>query len=341
MVVLSASELRRRVGALFCALDVPEGVAARVADSLVESNLVGHDSHGIIRVPSYVRAIREGRLKPRGEIRVVRESASTALLDCGRAFGQVAAKQGMETAMAKARQHDIAIVALQRCQHIGRLGEYVVMAAEQGFVGLVLCNGSSPGGTVVPFGGIGRAIGTDPIAWGIPSAGKPVFADFATSAAAHGKVQVAMDEGHDVPEGWLLDKDGRPTRNPRDLFEGGMMLPFGGHKGYALGVVVELLGGGLSGSGVSLQPGYQWSQGTVLIAINVEAFQPLDEFRQMVADFAAKIKLTPRAVGCKEILMPGEPEWQCKAKRERFGIPVPEKTWDRLVEVADSLGTQF
>ena len=278
-MVKFAPELRRRVCDIFCAIGAAQSVSERVADSLVESNLMGHDSHGIIRVPFYVRAIRDGRLKPGGEIRIARQSASTAVLDCDWAFGQVAAKQGIELAMAKARQHDIAMVTLYRCQHIGRLGEYVAMAAEQGFVGLVLCNGSGPGGTVAPFGGIGRAIGTDPIAWGVPSTGKPVFADFATSAVAHGKVQVAHDKGLDIPLGWILDKDGQPTQNPQDLFEGGMMLPFGGHKGYALGVIVELLGGGLSGAGVSLQPDYQWSQGTVMMAINVEAFQPLDAFR--------------------------------------------------------------
>jgi uncharacterized oxidoreductase len=341
MIVVFAPELRRRVSDIFCAVGASRTVSARVADSLVESNLVGHDSHGVIRVPTYVRAIQEGRLNPNGEIQIARESASTTVLDCDRAFGQVAAKQGIELAVTKARQHDIAMVTLYRCQHIGRLGEYVVMAAEQGFVGLVLCNGSGPGGTVAPFGGIGRAIGTDPIAWGIPSTGRPVFSDFATSAVAHGKVQVAMDEGHDIPLGWILDKEGRATQNPKDLFDGGMMLPFGGHKGYALGVIVELLGGGLSGAGVSLQPGYQPSQGTVMVAINVEAFQPLDAFRRMVADFAERIKLTPRADGCQEILMPGEPEWQCKEKRERQGIEVPDKTWTRLAETAESLGVQW
>jgi len=170
----------------------------------------------------------------------------------------------MEMAISKARQTDIAMVALQRCGHTGRLGEYVVTAAEQGFMGMIFCSGAPPGGIVAPYGGIGRALGANPIAWGIPGGsrgrsanGRPIFLDYATSVCAQGKIQVAADKDEEIPEGWLLDKDGRPTRNPCDQFEGGVMSPFGGHKGYALGVMIGLLGGGLSGVGVPLQPGYQ------------------------------------------------------------------------------------
>jgi LDH2 family malate/lactate/ureidoglycolate dehydrogenase len=339
MVVISAPDLRQRVYEIFGALDSPQPVSQRVAHSLVESNLVGHDSHGVIRVPAYARAIRAGTLNPKGEICVVRESASTALLDCGYTFGQVAAAQGMELAVAKARQCDIAMVVLQHCGHTGRLGEYPVMAAERGFMGMVFCHGAPPGGLVAPFGGIGRALGANPIAWGVPGGdGKPVFLDYATSVVAQGKIQVAADKGEEIPEGWLLDVEGRPTRDPHDQFSGGVMLPFGGHKGYALGVLIELLGGGLSGVGVPLQPGYRWDQGTVLVAVNIEAFQPLDAFRELVADFGRRLKATPRAAGCAEILLPGEPEWRCKAERERTGIPLPEKTWERIRETAASLG---
>jgi uncharacterized oxidoreductase len=339
MVIVSASDLRRKVYEIFNAADCPEPVSQRVADSLVESNLTGHDSHGVIRVPWYVRATRSGRVDPRGEIRTLRETASTALLDCGQLFGQVAAARGMELAIAKAREHDIAMVVLWHCAHTGRLGEYVVMAAEQGFMGLMTCNGLSQGGLAAPFGGIGRALGANPIAWSVPGGnGRPIFLDYATTACAQGKIQVAADKEQELPEGWLLDKNGQPTRNPRDQFDGGVMLPFGGHKGYALSVIVELLSGGLSGSGPALSPDYQSDQGTVLIAVNVEAFQPVDEFRQMAADFASGIKATPRAPDCDEILLPGEPEWQCKAQRERDGIPLPEKTWERIGETAASLG---
>jgi uncharacterized oxidoreductase len=234
------------------------------------------------------------------------------------------------------------MIVLQHCEHTGRIGEYVVQAAEQEMMGLVFCNGSVPGGLVAPFGGTGRALGANPIAWGIPrDGGPPIFMDFATSVAAQGKLQVAADKGEEIPAGWLLDKDGHPTRDPRDQFEGGVLLPFGGHKGYALGVMIELLGGGLSGAGFPLLPGYKWDQGTVLVAVNIEAFQPLEHFKRMVAEFSERLKATPRAPGCEEILLPGEPEWRCKASREREGIPLPENTWARIRETAGSLGLDW
>lgn len=185
-----------------------------------------------------------------------------------------------------------------------------------------------------------RALGANPLAWGIPggTGSKPIFFDWATAAASHGKISVAADKGQRIPPGWLLDKEGRPTQDPNDVFADGVMLPFGEHKGYALSVMVELLGGGLSGVGFPLTPGYTWDQGSVLIALNIEAFQPLAEFRQAVADFAQRLKATPRAPGCEEILLPGEPEWRCMEERERSGISLPEVTWHRLDETSRSLG---
>jgi uncharacterized oxidoreductase len=313
-----------------------------VAESLVEANLTGHDSHGVIRVPYYVQAVQAGRIQPHGKVHVVRETATTAVLDCGHNFGQVGAERAVEVAAAKAGAHDVSVVVLERCGHVGRLGEYVVMLAEQGLMGLMVCNGLGHGGSVAPYGGVGRALGTNPIAWGVPSVnGRPIFMDYATSACAQGKIQVAADEGKELPEGWLLDKNGQPTRNPRDQFDGGVMLPFGKHKGYALGVMVELLAGGLSGAGPVLMPDHLRCQGTMLWALNIEAFQPLDAFQDMTAGFARALKGTPRAEGCDEILLPGEPEWRSKATRERAGIPMPQKTWDRLAETATSLGVAW
>jgi uncharacterized oxidoreductase len=343
--LVSASELRGRVEGIFRALGAGQGVAEQVARSLVESNLTGHDSHGVIRVPWYVRASLERTVHPDAEIRVVKESASTALLDCGFGLGQAAATRGIEMAIDKARQHDIGMVVLQHCGHIGRLGEYVVTAAEQGMMGMVYCNGSRPNGLVAPYGGIATALGANPIAWGIPGAGegdeiadRPVFLDYATSVCAQGKIAVARDEGKAIPEGWLLDKNGQPTTDPNDQFDGGVMLPFGKHKGYCMATLIELACAGIAGIGFPLQPGYRWDQGTLLTAVNIEAFQPLDEFRAKVAEFRRRVKETPRAPDCDEILMPGEPEWRSKARRERDGIPLPENTWARIGEAAASVG---
>jgi uncharacterized oxidoreductase len=338
VIVIPAYELTEKTAALFVAADCPEPVAQRVAESLVGNNLAGHDSHGVMMAPHYVRRVLSGDVNPRGEVRVVRESASTALLDCGFQFGQVAALEGLELALAKATAHDVGMVALRNCAHVGRLGEYVTLAAERGYVGLMICNGPSPRGAVTPYGGRGRVLGTNPIAWGIPAGEEPILVDFATSGCAWGKIGVAMAKGEPIPDGLLLDKHGEPTCDPNAMSDGGVMLPFGAHKGYGLGIVAEMLGGGLSGVGPVFWREEGFNQGTFLMTLNVEAFGPLDKFRAMADGLAQKLKATERLPDCDEILVPGEPERRSREERSRSGIPVPEKTWERFVETAASLG---
>jgi uncharacterized oxidoreductase len=310
-----------------------------VAASLTEANLTGHDSHGVIRVPAYVRAIHEGRIDPHGEISVVGEDANTLVLDCAHNFGQLAAARAVSLALAKLERVPVVVVALRRSGHVGRLGEYVAMVAAQGHMGLMVCHGTAQGGIVAPHGGVGRALGSNPIAWALPGPGaEPIVLDYATSVCAQGKIQVAADKGEPLPAGWLLDRHGTPTRDARAQANGGVMLPFAGHKGYALSVIIELLAGALSGAGPALLPGYERQQGVVLIAMRLERFCSLESFRRMVSDFRREIKSTPRAADCDEILLPGEPEWRCKASRERDGIPLPQRTWDRLADVAAALG---
>jgi uncharacterized oxidoreductase len=338
MVTVFAEDLKRDVRAILDAAGCPEVVSTRVADSLVESNLVGHDSHGVMRVPFYLDAIRAGTLHPDGRIEIVGETPATTLLDCGWNFGQVAAAQGMEMAIQKASALGIGMTVLRHCDHTGRIGEYVVTAAQQDMMGLVFCNGSIPGGLVAPFGGVERALGANPLAWSIPAGANPIFLDFATAAVAHGKLEVAADKGELVAEGLIVDKHGNPTRDPHAEIDGGAILPFGGHKGYALGVMIELVGGGLSGVGFPLVPGYRWDQGTVLMAVNIAVFQPMSSFEAMIQEFRERIKAVRRAPGVQEILLPGELEWKTKAQREREGIPIPEATWQRIREYADAFG---
>jgi LDH2 family malate/lactate/ureidoglycolate dehydrogenase len=341
VIVISAPELIEKTTALFSAADCPQPVAQRVAESLIGNNLAGHDSHGVMMAPHYVRRVLDGGVNPRGEVRIVRESASTALLDCGFQFGQVAALEGLELALSKAAAHDVGIVSLRNCAHVGRLGEYVTLAAERGYVGLMICNGPSPRGAVAPYGGRGRVLGTNPIAWGIPTGAQPIVVDFATSGCAWGKIGVAMAKGVPVPEGLLLDKHGQPSCDPNVMVDGGALLPFGAHKGYGLGVVVEMLGGGLSGVGPVFWREDGHNQGTFLMALNVEAFGPLDEFRAMADGLSQKLKATERLPECDEILVPGEPERRSHAERSRTGIPVPEKTWEQFLEIAASLGVTW
>jgi len=342
MITLPAPQLRQHVENIFRAAGAPEGVARQIAHALVESNLVGHDSHGVLRIPEYIERILAGTLALDGKIEIVRETSATALIDCRWNLGQVALPQGMDLAINKARSTGIGMVVLGHCDHTGRVGEYVVSAAEQGMIGQLTCNGSLPGGIVAPFGGTRRALGANPMAWAVPMAdGPPIFFDFATSIVAHGKLQVAADKGELVPAGWILDKHGNPTRDPWQQFDDGAILPFGGHKGYALSVMIELLSGGLSGAGFPLLPGYRWDQGTVLVAIDIAAFQPLDEFKQQVAEFVKKLKTIPPAAGVTEILLPGEVEWRSRTARLRAGIPLPEVTWERIKAAGAHVGVKI
>ena len=342
MPVIPAQALTDFSERLLAAAGTPAASARRVAETLVESNLVGHDSHGVLRLPQYVQAIRAGTLNPAGALTVVRETLATALVDCGWTFGHLACPQAMQLALDKAAECGIGTVVLRHCDHTGRIGAYAVLAAQQGYIGQMICNGSDPGGLVAPYGGAARALGANPLAWAIPNGTpQPVFLDYATSIVAHGKLQVAADKGQMVPEGWILDKHGQPTTNPHDQFDGGAILPFGGHKGYALSVMIEALAGGLSGVGFPIQPAYRWDQGSVITAIQVEAFQPLAEFERQVRDLGERLKASPRATGVEEILLPGELEWRTRAQRAQDGIPLPQGTWDRLQELGRGLNVAF
>lgn len=281
----------------------------------------------------YIGTLEDGNTNPHGQMTIVRESATTALLDGGCNFGNLVARQAMDLAIRKAREHDLGLVALTNCGHTGRMGEYVVQAAEAGCMGLVFGSGSKPGGGVAPYGGTSNVLNTNPIAWGVPALNHPpIFMDFATSMVAQGKIQAAIDKGVSIPLGWLLDGEGHPTTDPNVQRTDGVMLPFGAHKGYAMSFMIELLSAGLTGTLPAILPGYQRNFTMALLAVNIAAFQPLDEFRRLADELVAATKQARRAPGVDEILVPGEPEWRTREARLRDGIELPDPVWQRLVE---------
>ena len=328
---IAPQRLQEILTTIFIAAGADVG-AEQIAESLVENNLVGHDCHGAMRVEMYTKMMDAGRIDPRGQITAVRESATTALIDGGLNFGILVARQAMDMAMAKAQEHDLGMVVARNCGHTGRMGEYVVRAAQEGFIGIVMGSGSARGGTMAPFGGIDRAFNTNPISWGVPAKEHPpLFFDFATSAVAYGKIQVAQDKRIAVPEGWILNAEGQPTTDPDDLGKGGVLLPFGGHKGSALALMVELLSNGLTIATCSPLTSYEPDFTMMLMAIRIEAFQPLEQFCCMVDETIDAIKAGRKAPGVEEILVPGEPEWRIREQRLRDGIDLPEGTWQRIV----------
>ena len=253
---IQPSDLRNIGYQLFEASGCTVEDARAVVDHLVESNLFGHDSHGAIRYYEYTRAIREGRFQPQAAPTIVRDYPSTAVVDAGGALGQVGATFAINLAIEKARQHGLATVTLRNTSHVGRAGAYPLMAARQGnMIALAFVNAGRLGYQIAPFGGLEGRLSTNPIAFSAPRHDtEPILVDMTTSVVAEGKVRVAINQGNQVPEGWLIDSEGNPTTEPNDFRADppGAILPLGGvvaHKGFALGLVVELLGGALSGEG--------------------------------------------------------------------------------------------
>jgi LDH2 family malate/lactate/ureidoglycolate dehydrogenase len=324
-----AAELEALATRILAAAGTSVQDAATVAGSLVRSDLLGHESHGVRRVPDYVQRIHNGQIDPRAEPATEATSPGTVVIHGRRAYGQLSALRAVSELQTLVPQRGSAVAVVRDGNHIGRLGEYVAMLAERDLVGLAFGNADP---TVAPFGGRERRLGTNPLAWSVPRGhGRPpVVMDWATSGIAEGKLRVARDQGRDVPEGLVLDAAGRSTTTPADFYAGGALLPFGGHKGYGLSVLIEIVGGLLSGVGIGSMPGFADSWGTVLMAFDIAAFLPVQDFREQTEQFCQVLAATPPAEGATEVLVPGEPEERTRIERNRDGIPVTGNTWRDL-----------
>jgi LDH2 family malate/lactate/ureidoglycolate dehydrogenase len=303
--------------------------ARAVAESLVEANLRGHDSHGVRRLAPYLQFIRDGHVDPAAQPELVRRRGAIAIVDGCRGFGQLAARLAVGELADLARDHGVGAVAIRRGNHIGRLGEYVEALAEEGLIALAFCNADP---TVAPFGGRERRLGTNPLAWAAPRRppSPPIVMDWATAATAEGKLAIARARGEEAPEGVLIDAGGEPSLDPEAFYDGGALLPFGAHKGSGLSVMIELVGGALSGAGVSSLDGHDEGNGTVVVALDAAAFVPREEFEDQAEAFCAALTGTAPARGFDEVLVPGEIERRTRARRAHEGIPIPATTWSEL-----------
>jgi uncharacterized oxidoreductase len=338
---LAAARLHDLASRIFVALGTPEEDARWIATLLVRANLRGHDSHGVIRIPQYVTSVRQGPTNPRPTIKIVHETPTTAIVDGDDGFGQVVARRGTEIGMAKAAQHGLSAVGVQRSYHIGRLADYTELAAERGFVGLMWTNAATAV-SVVPYGGVGRRLSTNPLAVAVPGAegGVAISVDMATSIVAEGKVRVKRNRREPLPEGWAIDGQGRPVTDSAAFYgpPRAGLLPMAGHKGTALALVVEVLAGILSGSGAIGPTAGPVRNGVFLLLVEVERFLPLADFTKQVADLVGFVKSSEPAPGVKEILVPGEPEARLERERGAGGIPVEDETWRQIEAIASELG---
>ena len=312
--------------------------AATVARRLVDSNLVGHDSHGVIRVGKYLEWVRAGWLAPNQTPTVAFENDAIAIVDGNRGFGQVVGEYAGALGTRKAAKGGIAMIGLRNCGHLGRVGDWAELAAAQGQVSLHFLN-TSGAQRVAPFGGSDRRLSTNPITIGVPVAGgDPVILDVTTSTVAEGKLFVAINKGEPVPPGWIIDKRGRPTTDPKDFYDGGALLTVGAHKGSGLSIVVDLLAGALS-TGRSSDPDDTVLRNNMLSIYIAPAVYDRDgAIGREIARFVAWVKASPPAVPGQPVLMPGEIERSTRARRRVEGIAVDDKTWADILDAARSVG---
>jgi len=333
--------LERLVAAIFAGAGSNKDEAQAVAQHLVEANLVGHDSHGVIRIASYINWVREGKLVPNREPLTVLSAPCLAVLDGQLGFGQVMARKATELAIDMARGHGISAVALRNSGHVGRVGAWAAQAAEAGLISLVFVNTSGGGILVAPLGGIERRLSANPIAIAVPVPHKPpLLLDISTCQIAEGKIRVAFNKGQLVPDGCIIDSTGAPTNDPR-VFYGdppGSILPFGGHKGFGLGIMVEMLAGALTGGGCSASGLPRLEQAMFMLALDPGKFQPTDAFGGEVTRYIDFVKSAKTMIPGGEILMPGEPEERCRAQRTKNGIDLDDMTWGQITTTANSVG---
>lgn len=317
--------------------------AQLVAESLVDANLRGHDSHGVMRIPSYLDWLAKGDVVPGAPFTVLKQSPTSLVADGGWGFGQTQAKRLTERTIAKTRESGVCIGTLIRCGHIGRLGEYCEQAAAAGLVSMIMVNTHGHARRVAPPGGKAPRLGTNPLAFGVPADAGPLVLDFGTSATAEGKVRVKKIAGQLCPDGWLLDAEGRPTNDPNTLYgtPPGTILPMGGpqaYKGFGLALMVEIFAGALSG-GVTIRerPINQNGNCVLMLLIEPQHFGGRDHFAAEVSQLCDFVRGCPRIEGVDEIQLPGDPERRLHAERAR-GIPLDEGNWSQLTALAERLG---
>ena len=344
MIIKTADALHDLIQRILLAAGASQQNAARVAGALVSAHLAGVDTHGLWNLPRYVEDIKAGQLVPDAFPAILKETATSALVTGSWTFGHVAAKYATDVAIRKAAEQNVAVVGAVQLHHIGRVGEYVEMAAAHNMVAMVAASGfAQEAARCAPYGGRTRVLDTNPLAMGFPAGDKsPMMFDYATTAVSGVKVALARDRKHALPPGCIIDKDGNPTTDAADFFAGGAYLPFGGHKGYAIMMAVEFIGRILTGSDAFSDASRGTAtfrhQGMTIVIFKADLFRPFAEYAGQAAEMARRVRAVPPAPGFNEVLVPGDLESQTRAKRRQEGIPIPDDIWKATADLAASLG---
>jgi len=344
MPTLAPPALESFAAQLLAAGGIAPADARLVAASLVDANMKGYDSHGVMRVPYYVQAIKDGEVVPGSELTILDEGPTRIVADANWGIGQVQAQKLIQLLAVKARDGGLALGTMLHCGHIGRLGEYCEQTAAQGLVSMLMVNSHGGAVRVAPPGGKAPRLSTNPLAIGVPLGEAPLVLDFSTSATAEGKVRVKKIAGQSCPEGWLIDSEGNPTCDPNTLYGNppGAILPMGGaqaYKGFGLGLMIEILTGALSGGNVAKAVPYPKKGNCVFVLlIDPARFGGAEHFQSEVSQLVEYVKSCPRASGCDEIILPGEPERRLATQRRNSGIPLDVENWNALVKLGEKLG---
>jgi uncharacterized oxidoreductase len=336
---LTSTQWRQVAQRILKAIGTPDDIAWQVSRSLVESDLAGVKSHGVALIPHYYDYWKAGWLNPTGRAEIANETPSTAVIDGYWGFGVPAAQTAATLAVEKARAAGIAAVSIIRSGHVGRLGQFVEAAAEEEMLAMAFANAGPSGGMVAPYGGSEPVFSTNPIAASAPAREHPPFVmDFATSQAATGKIFRALEMGQEIPGSWALNAQGQPVTSAHELLNGGIQLPFGEHKGYALTLFVELLCGALTGAGCSTRPeriaARQGGNACFIIVIDIVHFIDLETYYAAADDLLSRVERVTPAPGFERVMIPGELEARHRSSSVTEGIVVEDNVWEKLLSIA-------
>lgn len=341
---IAADTLQSFTSDLFVAAGADGNDANQTAEHLVLANLKGHDSHGVVMVPTYVGNIKRGFLDPTAHIDIVKDLGGVLLIDGCNGFGQVVGREATTIGIERAIENGIACVGLRNAHHLGRIGAYGEMCAEANMVSIHFVNVVGHEPVVAPYAGAERRLQTNPFCAVAPRKdAPPIVLDMATSFIAFGKVKVAFNAGEKIRDGALVDHEGLPTNDPNVMFSepGGAVQPFGLYKGYGLALMCELFGGALVGEW-TMQPENE-RVGTVInnmlmLILNPDAFGGPERFQHEIDAMVDYLHDTQPAQGADRVRIPGEPEQETMAERSVEGIPLDDRTWSELVDAAKSVG---
>lgn len=351
-ILYRAEDLHQYMVQFFTKLNVPENDARIVADVLLEADLRGVDSHGIIRLHTYYGdRLHKGLIDPLTPVTTIRETATTMALDAGNGMGQVASFKAMQHCIEKAHEMGISMVTVRNSNHYGIAGYYAMMALQQDMIGISFTN-SQP--LVAPTYGRTAMLGTNPIAVAVPAASeKPFVLDMATSIVPIGRVTVYEKAGKAIPEGWGVNQDGLVTTNPLEVLRGGALMPLGGidmmrgYKGYGLGMMVDIFSGVLSGASFGANvahpsdPKTNADVGHFFAAINIEAFRDLTGFKLDMDKLLQQMKNAPKSVGQERIYIHGEKEFERADRYRKEGIPLLTEVVTSLEKAGREIGIEF